>query len=462
MSSYDNVDVRPIRHSFSEFWLPILCCLPALIPFITNDPFGLIVWGLFLIELCIFSPRIANITYYLLLSFFSISGIWKINPPITFPLLGDITVNGFLAVVYLIGAGISLFLNRKRFYAHFIKRVRGGIWFLLFALAAFLVTALAHSDPASIKGVIYYLNPILMFISFSIHFRKNDESILKWILLIVLIMTLFRVPFFILGENRLIVKGGAEFLRLDPDVLSAVDYSCFIVVLLPILFLYLIDLKNLFAKAIVFMLLGIASVFIVLFWARASLGVLFVIVILQLFLGRNLKWGIPLVVIAGILIILTPIRYLILDLNNVNASAITENTFAQRIWILWIPILSLLNPTLLLLGSGVRSVENLIYQLSGIYVPVHNLYLSILYEVGIIPLVFFIFGCVSILTDWVKKYRSNFNQINFIRKWVALILPLVSYLVIALTSTVSLSLFFSQCVIFLTIGQFMLKKNLGE
>jgi hypothetical protein len=438
-----------------------LCALCLATAYVTDDPLTNGVFGFLFFLLLVSAPKIGTLTYYLLATISAISGITNNQPSIPLGQYGTITYSGILAVVFIIGSLMGM-ITRLR-YLQFKKTLaefKGLKSYLLFSAIVLVITMLAHGNADGIKGAVGYITPTVLFLCLGLYFKPDEYKYLRDMLLVSLLVAIFRVPFFLAsGSSYSMTKGGYSFVRYRPDALSEVDYSLFIVTLLPIAFFGLFGAQSRTVRVFWFLLAATAVVSIVPFWARAAFVALGFIIIVQFFLRQQYRRAWLYLVLSLMVVVVSPAWFLANDIFSTGVADPLANTFADRLRNLWLPAMPK-NAMDFLLGIGPREIGNYMFRIVGEYLPaIHSIYLTILLEAGFISLVIFIAANLKTILGWISEIRNSERNSTIQKQITCLVLPIFVFLIGAATSTAAYNLFYFQIFMFLGLGQLLLREN---
>jgi hypothetical protein len=346
------------------------------------------------------------------------------------------TYEGIINMVFILGFFIS-FLNEnyRQKIINTFKKYKSIKYFTVMVLLLLIEPFLFHSNTMiSFKESIKYLGTLLFSVSLFALSEKEDENYFD---ILILGLISFLIIYSLMTYMGILGYTEAKeyyFTRYVPDALSAVDLSVLICVFIPYT-VYKIKSTDLTKmKIFLFFLLAGMIFSILIYVARVSLIALAVgAIFLMIYKKKYLKLSITILILL-IVYFSPPVQKLF------EISFSTESgTLAERILTVWLPVLNNFS-SYFLFGLGGRSFEMFLMSLSGLYMPAHNILLSVLLEYGIIATGLFILYNYFLFKE---AMALKTNDLVFYS-----LLPLLIFCIAAMTSTLQPNLFYKVIYVF--------------
>ena len=324
----------------------------------------------------------------------------------------DISINEIL-----LGVLIGAFLIKYVIKTYFVEKSKPD-WLLLTLIVIFFIYCLLPIGPYSVNTFSRLVSFIGVFLALSIA-MKNPDMIrfkynVKMLAIALVVASLFALTYYFspfLSEYLSLHAGRFKALFSQPDTLAA-----FCVVICSIFVYYIISEKASTMEVILFVALTIIGLFT---FGKTFLLLMLIEYLAIFFYGLQKDWKKTLL-IAGILALLAVIvglighnlveKYFNRFLNGEHQFDNFEDflnvitTYRYELWALYVTDL-VNNPLTLFFGAGIGTGPIGPRQLGA-----HNMYISMIYQLGIVGSIMFIGILVYMLCKMKQKSKTKINH----------------------------------------------------
>lgn len=390
----------PRFYSLKAIIITLMAILSVLFYFLSPLYIGILVI-VFVLSLFFVKPIFTISLFLVIRAFIEYFGYAKI---------GIFTPAAFLGMFFIVGV-ILVIIIKKESALFRVPMITSFAFFLGFSLltvfqSPFVVPSLTEWSRFFSIFLMY------VFTYFSIKSRKDAKILLSALAVASLIPALEGFHQFIVKPSYLRMSPyvwgySRSFLRIVGTFNGPIPFGDFLGILIVFFTVYIFIQRTKYTKFLIIPI-GVWVFLLLNTYSRASWISVFVALLFATIFAKKLKYAFVVLIISAIIVSFnSSIVLRFRDLFVATAGA--ENTLLGRfeLWRKTFYVLSKNSPIFWILGSGIGTYVKLVYLACGEYLMAHNVFVTVLFELGIVGFSLYVWVKIAILVYSFRAYKNS-------------------------------------------------------